>query len=687
VELTPQSGLVKWQSGLDTTSITPMADGSWVIRTQLADGSAAAVSVFALPQKDITATGASVRVKAPSRLKYQLRFVDADDTAVTISSHTASPDAEGWRAFSADFTQLPNTGSGNFVMETLRSISLCLLPPLPVDTPLEFTIENLTLAVGEPVRTLNASAGDAALQPRPQLTDETGALWVPFQVRAELDATMVREGDTSIRLSAEIDPADPAKGGGHVAVGAPAFHPWTGDRLVFWCLPQAAFLPVTVNGSNGVQLVKVLDENDLKVGEWNRVEIALGQMTQTDSVTANTLDQIGTVMFMLYAAWDPGRTHLRDAGEYVWYIDDLHFEGTGPVSLAKPVEPIPDVGLEAKWSTYGQCMLSPETETVASGQGALRMDVEFGERADTGGGARAFPPDGRAWSGTEVSFACMATNVPLLLVSASDSDGTLVTWSLDAHDLQPGEWRTIRLSPENQANLGSGDDVMHDIASLHFQCMVWSDPYAQVIPRGGRTTFYLDDLRITGTEPTPVRRFQGRDQGQDRVKDDTGEQCEWWPNPRAIVERELVVVREGAASARLESLPEGGGAHGPSMVGVKLAAPRPAMGVRFWVRPEEVAPLVVAAINGSQRSADDQTIGRVAEWTVAADQLAAGEWNRVVLRLADARMSEHATEAPHLTPTNFGPIDAVRFDLSAGAESATERRVWYIDSLQLIAEE
>ncbi|MBM3475026.1 MAG: hypothetical protein FJX75_17325 [Armatimonadetes bacterium] len=691
VAVTPQSALARWMSVQPNTVITPLLqEGAWSVVTQIGDPDQQALAGTLQMERAITAVAASVRVKAPPRVIFELRFTDVDGTMVAVGSREAIPDEDGWRSFFVDFAQLPNVGTGDFVMGQLRFLTLCLDPPLPPEeASVEVAVGNLRLKTGDPVRTSDAPAGDAALQPRGGsiLTDEEGCRWLPTGIQAQIDDTVAHEGASSVRVTADIDPGDPKRAGGTVAVAHGAGTSWLGDRLVFWCFPKTtAYLPVLIYDASGIQLVKVLDARSLTVGEWNRVEIVLAE-AQRGGGDGDTFGEIISVIFVPHAQWDGPRRYFRAPGEYVWYIDDLHVEGEGPVMLRRPAPAVRDIGLDMAWSTQAACTVAPETKTTATGPGALRMEVGFTQDPDSGGEARAVPANGGAWLGTQIRFSCRAANVLLLAVTACDSDGTTVSWRLDQRDFAPGQWRTIELSPETQANVGPGDERMDDIASLVFSCTRRSDFGGLQAVAGTTGTWYLDDFEIAGP-PLPVRPHPwGPRRDSQTLRDDSGTPASWVPMGRLALDRDLVVVREGAASVRLSLLPERAGLHQAAQAQAKLDKPASVRGLRFWLYPREASPVIVSLLDLDDRGLQGMVAQRMANWLVTADNLVPSTWNEIILSMADARMSPGPDGTVPPLPQVLDSADMLLLDVSSAVRERPQQGTWYIDSLELIAEE
>jgi hypothetical protein len=700
VEVTPDSGHGEWTSLPPVrTDITPLPEErAWSFAPSIPDPEALACPACLQLKDPFVVVAASFRVKAPPTVAFTVSFTDTDGTTVYADSHRVKPDADGWRSFAVDFAQEPFSKANlagakpaDSVMGPLDWIHLFLRPPVPLgEPPLEIVVSDLKLKLGEPVRESNAPMGGAP-QPGGIVTDDAGWRWQSAGGQARLDDAMAREGVPSVRMSVEVDPSatgglpklvmarPPAEGG-----------PWLGDRLVFWCFPQTApYLQVSIASGQftnvadtpdgmtttfkGMDLIKVLDADDLTVGQWNRVEIVFADV----KMRMNAQDTFGEISHVSFRPGlrEPGaREAFSKPGEYVWYINGLHLEGRGPVVFRRPAPEIPDLGLDAVWSTEGACTLQPEGRTTATGPGALRMDVAFAEDRLSGGEARAMPPGGGAWLGTRLRFACRAENVPLLIVEASDSDGTTVMWLLTERDLVPGQWQSIELSPETQHNMGHGDDRMDDIASLVFSCNRAWDPGGSSTAAGSVGTWYLDDLQIEGpptaTRPPPLRPGVG-------VRDDSGTPATWTGWARVMVDRELVTVRDGAASVRLTLLPERTGAH-QAFARAGLDTPVAAGKLRFWVYPRQVAPLAVSLVHTEDRGSTT-SMHDLASWQLAEDRLVPNTWNEVVLLVSERRVPPEAggAERPE-------PADEVMFDMAGAGPKGDEQWTWYIDGLELV---
>ncbi len=508
-------------------------------------------------------------------------------------------------------------------------------------------------------------------------TDENGASWYARKaVSLVADAETVHDGRTSMRLSAVIEGFAGEGSGGHATLIPPRDAPWLGERLVFWCFPRdVAFLPVIINSKDHVQLSTVLGPDDLVVGEWNRVEIPFEEAHQTATTLAEEFGEIGLVFFVPHTSWDRQREYLKQPGEYVWYIDEVHVEGEGPFRLEQPMESIPDLGLEMSWSVRGNCTIEPETEVVDIGDGSACLTVELGEAEGSGGDAIARPPDGRPWPATEITFSCLAATAPFLTVFAQDSDGTSVSWVL-SEELQMGEWSLVTLSPGQCVNVGAGDDVMNDIALLAFSCHRGKLPVHSVLPPLGPVTWYLDNFEITGDQPVPVKPHPARARDRQALRDDTGDPAEWFGTGRAQVEKELVVVREGASSVQLTMLPQAEGAPGYAVAEARPKEPRRIKALSFWLWPHEAGSFYVVALDAKQR---------MAQWTVPQHALQAQAWNQSRLALEDASLIQGGEGGgARIAPEQLGPITSVKFVLTQSAGNAASRRTWYIDSVRLL---
>ena len=631
-------------------------------------------------KQDLVATGASLRLKVEPGIKHEVQFVDADGTAAVARSSQFAPDEQGWRQVGIEFAELPNSGPGNFVMERLSTIGVYLAcSRMQAGAKVRVLLSDLVLRLGDPVRMADAPEGDAAFERRPTNTDESGATWMPFGVTVGEEIETVHDGPTSMRLSTVIDELGGRGSGGHANLIPPADAPWLGGRLVFWCFPRdIAFLPVIVNSKNKVQLSAVLGPEDLKVGQWNRAEILFEKAHQTTTTQGETFGEIVSVIFVPHTSWDLQHEYLKEPGEYVWYIDDVHVEGDGPVRLERAVKSILDLGLEMAWSVKGNCTIEPEAETVDMGEGSARLTVELDDTEGSGGSAIARPPDGRPWPATGIAFTCLAATAPVLSVFAQDSDGTSVAWTVDDTHLVLGEWSVVTLSPEGRVNIGGGDEVMNDIVLLVVGCHRGKLPAHSVLPPLGPVTWYLDSFTITNDQPIPVKPHPARPQAGQAVRDDTGLPLAWVGYGRAAVERELVVVREGAYSVKLTVSPGRPGSRRLAVVEGRLPQPRETSEISFWLWPTARGPLTLTATDTGEQ---------VALWTIPADDLVAQDWNQISLSLSNARVVDGEQTPQPIPPEQFGPVRYIRFALSASVDSPQERRTWYIDSVKLMERE
>ena len=698
VAVTPDSGLGEWTSVPPVqTVITPLLEErAWSFAPSIPDPQALAFLAWLQLKDPFVAVAASFRVKAPPTVAFNLNFTDADGTTIVVWSRSVQPDQGGWRSFTVDFAKQPcsrasmaGAAPADLVMGQLNSIALFLQPPIPLgDAPLEIVVSDLKLKRGEPVRTANAPEDEGAAQPQPggMVIDQGGWRWLPTGGQVRLDDTVVREGVPSVRVSAEIDPSAPGAAPKSVMALPPTEGgPWLGNRLVFWCFPKTTpHLEVLIGSlrgtpvstvpdgdkgtlthtkADGMALIKVLDADDLTVGAWNHVEVVLADVKNRINMR-DTFGEVTSVMFTPGLPEQGGREAFSKPGEYVWYIDGLHLEGQGPVILRRPAPAIPDLGLDAVWSTEGGCALQAEAQTTATGPGALRMDVAFTEDPDSGGEARAVPPAGGAWLGTRLRFACRAENVPLLTVTACDSDGTTVSWRLDQRDLVPGQWQSMELSPETQPNMALGDDRMDDIASLVFSCSRRSDFLGRWTGAGVVGTWYLDDLQIEGP-PVATRRPTWGPRGADlAVRDDSGTPADWVASGHVMVDRELVTVRDGAASVRLTLLHERAAAH-EALVTARLDTPVTPGKLRFWVYPRQAAPLR-GYLSAEVRNRSTVSVRTFGSWELPEDRLVPNTWNEVVLPVS-------ARE----------PANQVVFDMAGAGSEGDEQWTWYIDSLEV----
>jgi len=360
-------------------------------------------------------------------------------------------------------------------------------------------------------------------------------------------------------------------------------------------------------------------------------------------------------------------------GEYVWYIEDMHLEGTGPINLVQEASTIPDLGLDMSWAVSRGCAVQPETQAPRQGTGAARLTMELGPRQDAGGRARIRSLDGQPWPATGISFWCRAETAPYLDVTAQDSDGTTVVWYLRQQDLTVGEWREVRLSADNLLNVGPGDNTMNDIAMLTFDCYARYDPQRTALPREGAVTWVLDDFALADHGPVPVRRMAAAVEG---VADDTGDSLSWSAWGRAVVENDLAIVRDGAKSLRLTLKPERTGLRGGGAVVARLPEPRAADALLLWLWPRAPGPFQVTATDTQKRTA---------RWTLPLEQLAPEKWNQLVLFLRDARVAD--AKGIIVAQQEFGPIAELSFGLSAVTEDPQQESAWYVDSVQLVSEE
>lgn len=631
---------------------------------------------YFLVEQDLVVTGVALRLRIEPSVRYQVQLGDRDGTLVAVNSWDFRPDADGSRRIEADFASLDNVGPGNFLMEELAGLSLVVLHRFEPGTKVRVLIEGLTFRLGDPVRTANAPAGDAAFERRWSGQDEQGSNWMPFGVSIAHDGETVHDGQTSMRVSAVIDELGPKRSGGHATLVPRADAHWLGDRLVFWCFPRdLAFLPVIINSRNGMQLSVVLGPEQLTVGKWNRVEALFTQAHQTATTVEDSFGEVASVLFLPSTTWDLQGEHIKQAGEYVWYIDDVHVEGEGPVKLAHEAAAIPDLGLEMAWSVKGGCTIQPETEVVQAGDTAACLTVELDETEHAGGNAIARPPDGRPWPATGITFACLAATAPVLTVMAQDSDGTSVMWVLGEEDLWVGEWNVVHLSPEGRVNVAGGDDVMNDIALLVFGCHKGPHPYLQTLPPIGPVTWYLDSFEITDDQPVPVKPHPARAQDREALQDDTGDPMVWREWGRVRVEGELVIVRDGSSSLEMTAFPKRADTADYAIVEARPEEPRKADAVTFWLWPDEAGPLCVLALDADTR---------MARWTVPADALQPRAWNEVHLPVGEAYLIQGGPGGgAQIAPEQLGPITSVKFALGDSGSHPDSRRTWYIDSLRL----
>jgi hypothetical protein len=503
--------------------------------------------------------------------------------------------------------------------------------------------------------------------------DENGARWTPYPpLSMARDTEVVHEGKSGIRVSVKIDPGVPKGSGGTGWVRPPEGEKWLGDKLVFWCYPRdVAFLPIIANDSAHNQIAVRIGPEQLKVGQWNRVEVDLRENAPV-TLRSDTFGDIAYVYVVPDTSWDFEHEYLVKPGEYVWYLEDMHVEGAGPIELVKEVGEIPDLGMGMSWGVADDCTVQPETNVVAAGGGAARLAVRMSADKNAGGRARIKPLDGQPWAGSEISFACRAETVAYLDVTAQDSDGTTVIWYLRKEDLAVGEWRHVRLSAANLLNVGGGDNTFNDIVSVSFQAYATHDPRHLVLPREGEVVWYLDDFAIAGG-PAPVRRAGG---GPKAARDDTGDPWEWSSWGRATTEEELAIVKEGARSLRLTLLPERPGARMIGWVSAKLPTPRACTVIHLWLWPAEPGPFSLQAVDSK---------GQVAQWNLPLERLGPGEWNELVLFPTDAAVTDG--KGNRIAPEEFGPVGELRFWLSGLGQDRASEGTCYVDSVRLLTEE
>jgi hypothetical protein len=508
----------------------------------------------------------------------------------------------------------------------------------------------------------------------PALTDENGTFWgatVPAKV--DVDTEVVHEGRTSMRLSVQIDPTDPKGSGGWTAVRPPAGEHWLGDKLVFWCYPRdAAFLPIIANDPDRVQLFALVGPDQLKVGQWNHVEVDLRSAPPPAS-RAESFGEISSIYIVPHSAYDQERRYLTKAGEYVWYIEDVHAEGQGPISFVQRTTEVPDVGADIVWTTSGDCAVEPDAKDAGTGAGSAKVTVRLTPDERSGGTARLRRRDGKPWTGTDITFACRAVTAAFLDVMAVDSDGTLVVWHLRNDELRVGEWRTVHLSSENMMNLGAGDDRMDDIARLVLVCERRYDPQGRTLPKEGPVVWLIDDFAVSGG-PALLHKFAAW--GAKALRDDTGDDAEWAAFGRAHAEPELVIVREGGRSIKLTLFPERPGARGSAGVEIRPAKPRRCDALTLWVWPNAAGPFAVVAYDAESD---------YAVWNIAAERLSPRTWNQLTLLLSDATVQSRAGSPAGRD--ELGPVTRLMLPLSQLSGTTDTPATWYLDSLSVLTEE
>ena len=502
-----------------------------------------------------------------------------------------------------------------------------------------------------------------------------GLTWMPVKdVTVAGDEAAAHEGEPGACLTATIGQVEGEGSGGQIIMAPPEGETWLGDRLVFWCLPKdVPFLPVIVNDKDGTQVARALTERDLRVGEWNRVEIPFGQARQAWGAQDLEFGAVGSVLLLPYTAWDMGHRYLKEPGEYTWYIADLHVEGQGPVDLGgAPVGQFGQLGLEAAWSVQGDCVLGAEPTTEAA-----RLAIALTLDPQSGGTASARPPDGKPWPAGGIRFRCLADTVPYLVVQAVDADGSAAIWYLSGDDLQRRQWTDVELRADGMMNVGAGDNTLDNIAGLSFSCYGNCDPQRTTLPKEGEVVWLLDDLSLIEEGPAALVPRPAPAGSPEALRDDTGDDLDWSWAGRGYAEPAADTVHDGARSIKLSLPPRRTGQPGYGNVVADLGQPRRAEGVRFWLWPAQSRPLTLYA-------SDQQN--HAAVWTVGEGRLAPGEWSLVELRLAEAEIRDTRVRSQAVGPEDFGPVYRLSFGMGADQADDGPERFWYVDSLELIQE-
>jgi len=506
-----------------------------------------------------------------------------------------------------------------------------------------------------------------------------GLIWMPVKgATVAWDEAVAHEGEPAARLTVTIGQGEGEGSGGHIVAAPPQGETWLGDRLVFWCLPKdVPFLPVIVNDKDGTQVATVLAERELKVGEWNRVEIPFAAARQGWGAEDLQFGEVGSVLLLPYTAWDTDHTHLKVPGEYTWYIADLHVEGQGPVDLGgEQMDPVEALGLDAAWSVKGDCLLEPEAGAAPDGGDAARLSIALTPDPQSGGTVFARPPDGRPWPATGLRFRCRAETAPYLVVQATDGDGSTVIWYLSRDDLPLHQWTDVELQAGSMMNLEQGDNTLDNIASLRFECYGYDDPQRGMLPKQGEVAWHLADLALLGPGPAILAPRPAPAGSPQALRDDTGDDLDWSWAGRAYAEAASDVVHDGARSIRLTLPPRRAGQPRYGNVVADLRDPRPARAVRFWLRPAQFGPLTVFATDGDSHTA---------RWTIGEERLAPEEWTRVELPVAEATVSDNRNMAP-ASPADLRAIRRISFATGFLAPAAEDEWRCYVDSLQLIGE-
>lgn len=246
-----------------------------------------------------------------------------------------------WSQITLEFSEMQNLGSGT---GKLGAVSKVYFTPDPswdrqhlyLKEKKEYVwyLSGLKLEGEGPVQLRPRAAGGIATATPGALTDiktvgnwaaKTTALTVGF------DNTVTHVENRSMRLSGVIDPA--ATNTAVVTYLPLAQVAGPAARFTFWCLPRdVAFLPVLIYDKDGDCVSKVLDEHDLKVGQWNEVTLDFAQM-QDVGAGDGKLDAVACVYFAPDPGWDPKHEYLKEKKEYAWYLTGLQLQGEGPVQL------------------------------------------------------------------------------------------------------------------------------------------------------------------------------------------------------------------------------------------------------------------------------------------------------------------------------------------------------------------
>jgi len=145
------------------------------------------------------------------------------------------------------------------------------------------------------------------------------------------EATVTHGHEKAIRLGGVIDPTLTNQ-----AVATFVLSPEerkTAARFSFWCYPRdVPFLPIVIYDADNDCVSKILDERQLKVGQWNHVTIEFAGMPATGAGNGK-MDAVTVIYFVPDPGYDPRRQYLKEKREYVWYLDDLELSGEGPVPL------------------------------------------------------------------------------------------------------------------------------------------------------------------------------------------------------------------------------------------------------------------------------------------------------------------------------------------------------------------